>query len=238
MLQNQVFDIYYLYYNISFVPSFALSQHFKRVFAMSFELETFEDRQPSQLRRRFAFCRVGNFTAREIDLRRVNGQEIVRIDERPWYSPRLEIVEVRAISETEMYALYTLINGNDPFLDKVEALLRESMEDVTAEEYDKMPMEKLRMHFYNTPFSLHTLGENGGIDFSKAATLRLVMPDVLDPHLEEIERSAPFWSTLFKVTITSEADEKMLLAQEVRSGSESGTQFHTLLKLEGNELGI
>ncbi len=203
---------------------------------MSFELEMFDDRQPSILRQRFALCRVGNFVSRDISLRRVAGREIVRLDQRPFYSPSLEIVEIRTVSETEMYDLYTRINGNDPFLDKVETLLRESAQDVTAEAYDRMPLEKSRMHFYDTPFSLHTLGANGGIDFSTAATLRLVMPEVLDPHLEEIERSGSFQSVLFKRNPSD--DQKILLAQEVRSGSETSTHFHNVLRLKGNELGI
>lgn len=214
-------------------------------------MEMLTGQQPSALRQRFAAA-PGTFISRAIGLERTD-REIRNLHERPYYSPMINIVEVKALgsAEDDVMIFSEVIHGNMEFLIVFEKFIRANLVKVPAVNFDQVPAEY--QEYYHTPYDTLTCDVDRrvesviphrdgpivvekdhllGVDTKVPVNLGLVPPKVLSDRLGEIERIAIFRATVHKPNGNFNTVDEILY-QESRHGTERKTWCHSLVSRDG-----
>lgn len=178
----------------------------------------------------------GEFTRRSIDLNKVT-DKIVNLEQRPEFSPNIQIIQIREVTPILFYVFNEMIYTSNKFLDGLEEFLRANLVSVPARNFDEVPKEY--KHFFNTPYSLVPIeitvpryknriekviyGQFKGVDFDSSCTLKMVEPETLNNRLEQIEKAGNFSVVIEK---TRGIGDKEILFFEYRMGNEHQTVNH------------
>lgn len=177
----------------------------------------------------------GEFISREISVDYVT-EKAMDIHERPEFTPRLSMLQMKALGREEIIFFNEIIFTSNDFLTEVERKLRTGSDDVKAENIESVPKE-FKNHFKLSGAELITvetdpladLDDFRGIDYSEPTTFRVVRPSVVSNMFSEIEKKGRFTVVMKRVNLPN-IDNQKLVAFEYRNGSEYTTIDHFIFR--------
>ena len=175
---------------------------------------------------------------RSVNLNKVYNDMIVRLGERPEFSPHISVFQIRGKGD-DAYIFSEFIHVSNEFIDGFESFLRSHVVMVRARDFEDVP--QTHRHWWETPFTLVPCDiervdsmlldpANGDVLFSESidifrgvdadgkCALNMIPPDILDGRLGEIESEGNYTAVVRKGNTKKDAKDTEFLAIEYKSG--------------------